>query len=62
LDSQIHKLYEKNAVARHALNKLYLNTLEANYQPLAWVESWLNTHHHDINGTRFMKPPVLQRK
>jgi hypothetical protein len=58
LGSQIHKLYEKNAVARHALNKLYLNTLEANYQPLAWVESWLNTHHHDINGTRFMKPPA----
>lgn len=54
----IHKLYEKNAVARHALNKLYLNTLEANYQPLAWVESWLNTHHHDINDPGWLLIPV----
>jgi len=57
----IHQLYENNPTAREYLNQLYLSNFGSGYQPLAWIEYWLETHQHDIKdpGWFLLPPPEI---
>jgi len=50
-------LYENNPTAREYLNQLYLSNFGSGYQPLAWIEYWLETHQHDIKGEDICASP-----